>query len=244
MWLSRTPSASQIRAIEESDGAVRSRSSWLMKPLVSPVAAASCSIVRPRSRRSERTRAPTFGVSFRTARGVARGMPRSYAGLAGTAHGGRDRLAIIFVADDQNALAREEPRVSTLLLVPLEDIVVFPNMNVTLTVDVGSEERVLLVPRHDNDYAKVGTVAEVTDRVRLPGGGRAVALAGLHRGLAGAAETDWRGRLRVAVEERPDDETADGRTRELEREYRAIVEEILELRGDDGRISAFVRSIT
>ena len=34
------------------------------------------------------------------------------------------------------------------------------------------------------------------------------------------------------------------RTRELEREYRALVEEILELRGDDGRISAFVRSIS
>ena len=32
-------------------------------------------------------------------------------------------------------------------------------------------------------------------------------------------------------------------TRHLEREYRAVVEEILELRGDDGRISAFVRSI-
>ena len=30
-----------------------------------------------------------------------------------------------------------------LLLVPLEDVVVFPNMNVTLTVDVGDEERVL-----------------------------------------------------------------------------------------------------
>ena len=135
---------------------------------------------------------------------------------------------------------------STMLLVPLEDVVVFPNMNLTLTlsVDVGSEERILLVPQHEHDYASVGTVAEITDRVRLPGGGRAVALTGLHRGLAGAAETDARGRLRVAVEERPDDETADGRTRELEREYRAIVEEILELRGDDGRISAFVRSIT
>ena len=133
---------------------------------------------------------------------------------------------------------------STMLLVPLEDIVVFPNMNVTLTVDVGSEERVLLVPRHENDYASVGTVAEVTDRVRLPGGGRAVALSGLYRGVAGAAETDAQGSLRVEVEERPDSDEADPRTRELEREYRAIVEEILELRGDDGRISAFVRSIT
>ena len=133
---------------------------------------------------------------------------------------------------------------SSMLLVPLEDIVVFPNMNVTLTVDVGTEERVLLVPRHESDYASVGTVAEVTDRVRLPGGGRAVALSGLHRGVIGAAETDALGSLRVEVEERPDSDEADARTRELEREYRAIVEEILELRGDDGRISAFVRSIT
>jgi ATP-dependent Lon protease len=131
-----------------------------------------------------------------------------------------------------------------LLLVPLEDIVVFPNMNVTLTVDVGDEDRVLLVPKHEDEYAKVGTVAEVTDRIRLPGGGRAVALNDRHRGIAGAAGTDPQGRLLVDVEERPDPETTDGRMRELEREYRAVVEEILELRGDDGRIAAFVRSIT
>jgi ATP-dependent Lon protease len=132
----------------------------------------------------------------------------------------------------------------SLLLVPLDDIVVFPNMNVTLTVDVGDEDRVLLVPKHDDEYAKVGTVAQVTDRIRLPGGGRAVALEGLHRGIAGAAGSDSGGRLFVDVEERPDAETADGRIRELEREYRAVVEEILELRGDDGRIAAFVRSIS
>ncbi len=133
---------------------------------------------------------------------------------------------------------------SKLLLVPLEDIVVFPNMNVTLTVDVGDERRVLLVPKHEGEYAKVGTVAEVTDTVRLPGGGRAAALRGLHRGVAGAAETAPNGRLYVEVEERPDDTPTDERIRELEREYRAVVEEILELRGDDGRIAAFVRSIT
>ena len=130
-----------------------------------------------------------------------------------------------------------------LLLVPLEDLVVFPNMNVTLTVDVGDEQRVLLVPKNDEGFAKVGTVADVTDRIRLPGGGHAVALAGLHRGIAGSAVTDERGRLFVEVEEQPDDVPTDGKTREIEREYRAVVEEILELRGDDGRIAAFVRSI-
>jgi ATP-dependent Lon protease len=131
-----------------------------------------------------------------------------------------------------------------LLLVPLEDVVVFPNMTVTLPVDTAGEERILLVPVHEGDYAKVGTVAEVVERVRLPGGVQAVALSGLHRGIAGAAHNDPQGRLRVEVDERPDPERpADGRVRELEREYRAVVEEILELRGDDGRIQAFVRSI-
>jgi len=144
---------------------------------------------------------------------------------------------------------------TTLLLVPLEDVVVFPNMSVTLPVDVGDEERVLLVPRHENAYAEVGTVAEVGAQIRLPGGGRAVELDGVHRGVIGAARPDPSGALRVEVDERPDDEPRDGRTRELEREYRAVVEEILEhraLRGDpsgdtprvDGRIAAFLRSIS
>ncbi len=136
-----------------------------------------------------------------------------------------------------------EPLLSTLLLVPLDDLVVFPNMNVTLTVDVGDEERVFLVPKHDGEYAPVGTVARVTDRVRLPGGSTAVALEGLHRGIAGAAQTDATGRLVVEVDEQPDIVPTDEATRALETEYRAVVEEILELRGDDGRIQAFVRSI-
>src|ERR687892_1819765 len=131
-----------------------------------------------------------------------------------------------------------------MLLIPLEDTVVFPNMTVTLTVDAGDEEQVLLVPVHESDYAGVGTVAEVIERVRLPGGINAVALNGLHRAVIGAAESDPSGRLRADAEEHPDDSPVDGRIRELEREYRAIVEEILELRGDDGRIASFVRSIT
>jgi ATP-dependent Lon protease len=134
--------------------------------------------------------------------------------------------------------------VSDLMLVPLEDTVVFPGMTVTLTVDAGDEDRVLLVPRHEQEYAKVGTVAEVADRVRLPGGATAVALTGLHRAVLGAAHTDSLGRLRVEVEERPDENPPPVQTRELEREYRAVVEEILELRNADERISAFLRSIT
>ena len=132
---------------------------------------------------------------------------------------------------------------TSLLLVPLDDTVVFPTMDVTLPVDAGDEERVLLIPRHDGAFAKVGTIAEVTDRVRLPGGGRAVALTGVARGVAGAAHTDSAGHLRVDVTESVDDAPVDGRTRNAEREYRAVVEEILELRGADSRVGAFLRAI-
>jgi ATP-dependent Lon protease len=131
-----------------------------------------------------------------------------------------------------------------LLLVPLEDTVVFPGMNVTLTVDVGDENRVVLVPRHESEYAAVGTVAEVTDRVRMRGGVRAVTLEGLHRGVIGAAHTDSLGRLRAEVDERPDENPPPVQTRELEREYRAVVEEILDLREADDRVREFLRAIS
>src|SRR5215212_9339382 len=123
---------------------------------------------------------------------------------------------------------------TSLILVPLDDTVVFPTMDVTLPVDVGDEDRVLLIPRHESEFAKVGTIAAVTDRVRLSGGAR---------GVAGAAHSDHAGRLRIEVTEQPDDVPVDGRTRQLEREYRAVVEEILELRGVDERVGSWLRAI-
>jgi len=131
-----------------------------------------------------------------------------------------------------------------LRLVGLDDTVVFPSMTVTLPVDIGDDRRVFLVPRHGKDYAPIGVVAEVVDRVRLQGGGKAAVLSGLHRGVAGAARADPAGHLVVDVEDRPDGTLPPGRTTDLEREYRAVVLEILELRGDDGRVAAFLRSIT
>jgi ATP-dependent Lon protease len=129
-----------------------------------------------------------------------------------------------------------------LKLVSLDDVVVFPGMPVTLPAD-GGDARVLLIPRRGSGYAKVGVVAEIAERVASGGRGVASFMA-LHRAVPGAAHTDLDGVLRVAVDERPDIAPPPGATRDLEREYRAVVEEILELRGDDGRISAFVRSIT
>ncbi|HUB76730.1 MAG TPA: endopeptidase La [Solirubrobacteraceae bacterium] len=133
---------------------------------------------------------------------------------------------------------------TSLRLIPLDDMVVFPGMSITLVAPAGKDERVVLVPRHENDFSEIGVVATVSDRVKLPGGGKAVALEAEHRALVGAAETGSDGELFVSVEERPDEVPSDGRTRELSREYRAVVEEILELRGADHRIAEWLRAIS
>ncbi len=130
-----------------------------------------------------------------------------------------------------------------LRLIPLDDVVVFPNMGLTLTIEVGDDEKVVLVPRHDGEFLEVGTIANVVEHVRLPGGGKAVTVSGVHRALIGAGHTGPGGELLVEVEEQPDTVPVDGKTRQFEREYRAVVEEILELRGDDGRIGAYLRAI-
>ncbi len=138
----------------------------------------------------------------------------------------------------------KETPVETLLLVPLDDALIFPGMTATLALDVGDEERVLLVPRTDGEFASVGVVAEVLERMRVPGGGRAVTVQGLYRGTPDNARTDGAGDLRVEVTAHPDGDPEDERIEELQREYRAVVEEILELRGADDRIRAFLRSIS
>jgi len=129
-------------------------------------------------------------------------------------------------------------------LVALDDTVVFPGMTVTLPLEVGDASTVLLLPRHDNEYAKVGTVAEVLEKLRLPGGTNAVLLNGTRRGVPGQAQTDAHGNLQVEVELHVEQTPPPSRVQGMEREYRAVVEEILDLRGADDRVRAFVRAIT
>src|SRR6186997_2310092 len=132
----------------------------------------------------------------------------------------------------------------TYRLIALDDAIVFPTVTATLPIDVGDEERVFLIPRREGEYGRVGVVAEVIE-TGLSRRGRPVAtLLGLHRGLiAGGAQADADEQLRVEVQEVRDGHPDDEHTRELVREYRAVVEEILEHRVDDGRIAAFLRSV-
>jgi len=130
-----------------------------------------------------------------------------------------------------------------LLLIPLDEAIVFPAVTVTLPIDPGNDERVLLLPRRDGEFSRVGVVAEVIERGQLPNGTPVATVIGLFRGLAGAAQPGAGDELRIEVQEIHDGQPDDERTHELVREYRAVVEEILELRGADERVGAFLRSV-
>jgi ATP-dependent Lon protease len=149
----------------------------------------------------------------------------------------------------------EDIRTSALPLLPLATGVVLPGMVVTMAIESdearaaidateSSDRRVLLVPRLDDRYARVGTVAKVEDSGELPSGLRAVVVRGLHRAMVGtgvpapAGSALWVQAEPVRLPDEPSE-----RARELAREYRAVVENILDYRGAGGLAEA-LRGIT
>jgi ATP-dependent Lon protease len=126
-------------------------------------------------------------------------------------------------------------------LLPLSTGVVLPAMVVTMALEsdeakvavdaaLAGDGRVLLVPRVDARYARVGTVAKVEDSGELPSGSRAVVVRGLERGVIGAGVPGTGSALWVQVESAHETDPTE-RSYELAREYRAVVENILEERG-------------
>jgi ATP-dependent Lon protease len=107
---------------------------------------------------------------------------------------------------------------------------------------LSGDGRVLLVPRVDRRYAAVGTIATIEEAGELPSGIRALLVRGEERavigtGVPGTGTALW-------VEAHPVEETEPTeRARDLAREYRAVVENILEARGA-GRIAEALRGIT
>jgi len=142
----------------------------------------------------------------------------------------------------------------TLPLLPLATGVVLPQMVVTLALEtdeakaaadaatVGDGE-LLLVPRIDGRYARVGTIARVESAGELPNGVRALVLRGVQRatvgvGVAGTSAGLW-------VEAVPVDDSGEPteRARELARDYRAIVGAIAERLGT-GRLREALQGVT
>ncbi|HWS45144.1 MAG TPA: endopeptidase La [Acidimicrobiia bacterium] len=134
-----------------------------------------------------------------------------------------------------------ETQTQLLPLLPLTQGVVFPQMVVTIALETDESKRagtaageagnrLVLVPRIDGRFATVGTVAAIESAGDLPNGTRALVIRGVSRARIGSGETGAHGALHVRVE--PVEEPAPtARARELAREYRAVVEAILEHRG-------------
>jgi ATP-dependent Lon protease len=138
-------------------------------------------------------------------------------------------------------------------LLPLTTGVVLPGMVVTLTVETdearaaidaattSDEKLLLLVPRIDGRYARVGTIAAIEEMGRLRGGQDALVMRGVRRavlglGVPGTGAATW-------IEAEPVvDPAPTPRASELGREYRAVVESIVETRGLPA-VAEFLRGI-
>jgi ATP-dependent Lon protease len=137
----------------------------------------------------------------------------------------------------------------TLPVLPLSTGVVLPSMVVTIALETdeakaaadaatAADERLLLVPKIDGRFARVGTVVKVEDAGELRNGLRALVVRGLQRatigtGVPGTGTTLW-------VQAEPvDDPPPTDAARDLARQYMAVVENILEHRNASGLIDAF-----
>jgi ATP-dependent Lon protease len=124
-------------------------------------------------------------------------------------------------------------------VLPLTAGVVGPGMVVTIALETPEARtaaneamentgRLLLVPRSDDTFAAVGTVAKIEDANH-----RVIVVRGLERAVLGAAETGHDA-LWVEATSVDDHVELSDELRALAAEYRAVVEEILDRRGARG----------
>ncbi len=144
-----------------------------------------------------------------------------------------------------------ELHTESLPLLPLTTGVVLPGMIVTLTIESPEAEaavqaaahgELILVPRIDGRYARVGTIAKIEEEGRVRGGADAVVIRGLHRGILGVGVPGTGQATWVQIEPVHDDEPS-ARATELAREYRATLENIVESRGVP-QVAEFLRGIS
>src|SRR5919109_4561350 len=127
-------------------------------------------------------------------------------------------------------------------LLPLNNGVVMPTMVVTIPLERDDAKAavqaaragdglLLLVPRVEGRYARLGTVAQVQDSRPLASGLEVTVLQGLHRAQVGSAAGGDGPALRVLARPVEELNPLTERARSLAREYRALIENLLELRG-------------
>ncbi|MDP9257421.1 MAG: endopeptidase La [Actinomycetota bacterium] len=142
-------------------------------------------------------------------------------------------------------------------LLPLDDGVILPNMAIAIAITsdearaafddalaTDGPPRVVIATRRNGQFSPIGVVAELDGQpAMLPGGHRGATIRALHRAELGQGQGEGiGGALRISVTEHPDADEVSEHAHELAREYRIVIEEILEARGASG-IVAFLRTI-
>jgi len=140
----------------------------------------------------------------------------------------------------------------TLPVLPLSNGVVLPQMVVTLALespeaiaagDAAVADQLLLVPRRpDGSYARVGAVAKIENRSKLPGGVGAIVVRATARARVGAGVVGETDALWVEAELIEDGEPT-ARAEELARDLRATVRVLVEPAGGS-RIADSLRGVT
>jgi ATP-dependent Lon protease len=148
----------------------------------------------------------------------------------------------------------EQLETKILPLLPLNTGVVLPHMVVTVTLETdeakaavraarSAEDTLLLVPRNESgSYARVGTVAQIEEMGRTPGGVQALVIRGLHRALIGSGVAGTGDAVWVQIEPVEDPDELSDRAYELAKQYRATLEAIVESRGVP-QVAEFLRGI-
>src|SRR5882672_4297377 len=134
------------------------------------------------------------------------------------------------------------PKSELLPVLPMDDVVVLPHMSVTLAVE-GDDQKaaieaarqgnrlILLVPRIDGKFGTIGTAARLGESAELPTGAEAFMIRGEYRARLGSGQADIGGALWVKADPILDPEPPTEKSLELAREYRALLENLVESRG-------------
>ena len=124
----------------------------------------------------------------------------------------------------------------------MDDVVVLPHMSVTLAVE-GDDQKaaieaarqgnrlLLLVPRIEGKFGAIGTAARLGESAELPTGAEAFMIRGEYRARLGSGQADIGGALWVKADPILDPEPPTEKSLELAREYRALLENLVESRG-------------
>jgi ATP-dependent Lon protease len=134
------------------------------------------------------------------------------------------------------------PKSELLPVLPMDDVVVLPHMTVTLAVE-GDDQKaaieaarqgnrlILLVPRIDGKFGTIGTAGRLGESAELPTGAEAFMIRGEYRARLGGGQADIGGALWVQADPIVDPDPPTDLSLELAREYRAMLENLVESRG-------------